>query len=79
MIHLRIDSNELNKDAKFACGIGWPLPTGDKYFFFGESAGEIRSDCPKCNPNPRRLGIPLSQLTKAQFERIEQQHYQEPE
>lgn len=63
MIHVRIDDNELNKDAKFACGISWPLPEGDKYWFQTES-GADRADCPGCNPNgPRKLGTPISQLS----------------
>lgn len=63
MTHVRIDNSELNKDAQFACGIGWPLPEGDKYWFQGES-GADRADCPGCNPaEPRRLGTPISQLS----------------
>jgi Family of unknown function (DUF6527) len=45
MIHVRIDDNELNADAKFACGIKWPLPPGDKYWFQTES-GADHADCP---------------------------------
>lgn len=63
MIHVRIDDNELNKDAKFACGIGWPLPEGDKYWFQTES-GADRADCPGCNPSgPCQLGTPISKLS----------------
>lgn len=32
MLHIRIDDEPLNKDARFACGIGWPMPAGDVYF-----------------------------------------------
>lgn len=64
MIHIRIDDAELNKDARFACGLVWPLPQGDKYFFASESAAERHSDCPACNPGgPRKLGTPISQLS----------------
>lgn len=63
MIHVRIDNEELNANARFACGIGWPLPTGDKYWFQSES-GADRADCPSCNPSgPRPLGTPISQLS----------------
>jgi hypothetical protein len=62
VIHVRIDNNELNAAAQFACGIGWPLPEGDKYWFQSES-GADRSDCPGCNPGgPRQLGTPISQI-----------------
>lgn len=63
MIHVRIDNEELNANARFACGIGWPLPPGDKYWFQSES-GADRADCPGCNPGgPRPLGTPISQLS----------------
>lgn len=63
MIRIRTDDNGMNKDAQFACGIPWPLPTGDKYWFEGER-GADRADCPKCNPGgPRQLGTPISQLS----------------
>lgn len=63
MIHIRTDDNELNRDAVFRCGIAWPLPAGDKYFFAAESAADRLADCPKCNPNPRQIGTPLSELS----------------
>ena len=63
MIHIRVDNEELNSKRRFACGIGPALPTGDVYFFNGES-GADRSDCPGCNPaGPREIGTPLSQLS----------------
>ena len=63
MIHIRIDNAELNRDAKFACGIAWPLPGGDKYYHASESAADRLADCPKCNPHPRQLGTPIGQLS----------------
>jgi hypothetical protein len=63
MIHVRIDTEVLNCNRRFACGIGPELPEGDVYYFQGE-AGADRSDCPGCNPaGPRRLGTPISQLS----------------
>lgn len=64
MIHIRIDDNELNADAVFACGLRGRLPAGDKYFFVSESAADRHSDCPGCNPGgPRPLGTPISRLS----------------
>lgn len=62
MIHIRIDDWEDNSKREFACGVD-PLPPGDKWFHASESAADRLADCPKCNPNPRRLGTPLSQLS----------------
>lgn len=73
MLHIRIDDEPLNKDAKFACGIGWPLPEGDTYFFESEpiqrSAAFLSSRpetaaCPVCFPEGRpQLGTPLSEIS----------------
>lgn len=63
MIHIRIDNEKLNSNRQFACGIGPELPEGDKYYFAAEAASDLLADCPKCNPNPRKLGTPLSQLS----------------
>lgn len=62
MIHIRIDDSELNSERRFACGIGPTLPEGDKWFYASESAAERHADCPGCNPTPRPVGVPLSQL-----------------
>jgi hypothetical protein len=71
-LHIRIDDEPLNSKAKFACGIGWPLPTGDVYFFDSEAhrAGCYLSGrpeceaCPGCFPNGRpRFGTPISELS----------------
>lgn len=61
--HIRLDGAELNADAKMVCGIGWPLPEGDKWVGEGESGLHHRVDCQGCNPNPRPLGTPLSELS----------------
>ena len=63
MIHIRIDDEELNSKARFECGIGWPLPEGDKWFHVSERCADRLADCPGCNPNPRKLGTPLSGLS----------------
>lgn len=71
-LHIRIDDEPLNSNARFACGIGWPLPDGDKYFFEAEPlsrsaaflSGSEFEACPGCFPNGRpRLGTPLSELS----------------
>lgn len=63
MIHVRVDSNELNADQVMACGIVGKLPDGDQYFFQSESASRL-ADCPICNPGgPVKLGVPLSELS----------------
>lgn len=63
MIHIRVDDEELNSKRRFACGLGPDLPPGDVYFFESESAAD-RADCPGCNPaGPRRLGMPISELS----------------
>jgi len=62
MIHVRVDDEELNRNRRFACGIGPDLPEGDVYFFQSEPAAD-RADCPGCNPaGPRKLGTPLKDL-----------------
>jgi hypothetical protein len=63
MIHIRIDDEELNNKRRFACGIGPELPEGDSYFFESEACADRLADCPGCNPHPRKLGTPLSQLS----------------
>lgn len=63
MIHIRIDNERENSKRKFACGIGPELPPGDVYFFAGEPLADVKADCPGCNPNPRQIGTPLSQLS----------------
>lgn len=64
MIHIRTDNESENAKRTFRCGLGPELPEGDKYFFEGEAAAERLSDCPGCNPSgPRKLGVPLSQLS----------------
>lgn len=62
MIHIRIDDEELNSKRKFVCGIGPELPDGDTYYDASERADRL-ADCPGCNPNPRKLGTPLSELS----------------
>lgn len=70
MIHIRVDNEPLNKDRRFACGIGPALPEGDVYYFEGESMADF-ADCPGCNPSgPRKLGIPLSRVTGRDLDRI---------
>ena len=63
MIHIRIDDEIENSKRKFACGIGPDLPTGDTYYFCSESIADYIADCPGCNPHPRKLGTPISQLS----------------
>lgn len=63
MIHIRIDDEELANKRRFACGIGPDLPPGDKYYFASEAIAEVAADCPGCNPSPRKLGTPISQLS----------------
>lgn len=63
MIHIRIDSEELNTKRRFACGLGPDLPPGDKYYFAGESGADF-ADCPGCNPaGPRQIGTPISKIS----------------
>lgn len=68
MIHIRLDDGtggeSPNSEARFACGLTWPLPAGDKYFFEAEVQHHYRVDCLGCNPaGPRKLGTPISQLS----------------
>lgn len=62
MIHIRTDDWDGNSKREFACGLK-ELPDGDKWFHVSESVADRLADCPKCNPNPRQLGTPLSQLS----------------
>lgn len=62
MIHIRTDNEELNSKSRFACGIAYPLPEGDMYFFAGESASH-RADCLECNPYYKPLGTPVSKIS----------------
>lgn len=65
MIHIRTDHHKLNCDAVFVCGISLTelRVAGDKYYHRDESVSDFAADCPKCNPCPRQLGTPLSQLS----------------
>lgn len=63
MIHIRIDDEELNSKRRFACGLGPELPEGDTYYFVGEALADVKADCPGCNPNPRKIGTPLSEIS----------------
>lgn len=63
MIHIRVDNHLENSRREFACGIGPELPEGDTYFFASEDMAHVRADCPGCNPRPRKLGTPLSELS----------------
>jgi hypothetical protein len=65
MIHIRTDDNELNSNATFACGISLAelRAAGDKAYHYSEALADLCADCPKCNPRPRQLGTPLSQLS----------------
>lgn len=63
MIHFRTDEHPLNSKRTFACGIGPDLPEGDQWMGLYESGSDWRVDCPLCNPNPRQLGTPISQLS----------------
>lgn len=71
-LHIRVDDEPLNSKARFACGLGWPLPEGDKLFFAAEEHRAAcyldgRPDmeaCPGCFPRGRpRFGTPLSELS----------------
>jgi hypothetical protein len=62
MIHIRIDDEPLNINRKFACGIGPELPEGDVYYFC-DDYGARYADCPGCNPTPKRLGTPMSEIS----------------
>ncbi len=81
MIHIRIDDEVENARAQFACGIGWPLPTGDVYYFQAEArrAGFREEEvCPGCYQEGKpQIGTPISQLSGrpgtegyAEFQRI---------
>lgn len=71
-LHIRTDNNELNRDARFACGIGWPLPAGDVYFFQAEEGRAacylfMRPEaevCLGCFPHGKpEFGTPISKLS----------------
>ena len=61
MIHIRVDEAELNIHRRFACGTGPELPDGDQWLYPSVVA-DMKADCPGCNPEPRSLGIPMSEL-----------------
>jgi len=63
MIHLRVDDEELNANARFACGIGWPLPDGDKYVNESEYALFHMVTCEGCGGEERQIGTPISELS----------------
>lgn len=66
MIHIRIDNNEQNSNAVFACGIIGTrnLPYDDTYLFESEVSSFHRADCQGCNPGgPHPYGTPISQLS----------------
>ena len=63
MIHIRVDDEHLNLKRRFACGLGPELPSGDTYYFSGESQANHLADCPGCNPFSRQIGTPLSELS----------------
>jgi hypothetical protein len=64
VIHIRHDDEDVKYHGlpRFVCGLA-ELPPGDKWFGAYEPLADVRADCPGCNPNPRRLGTPLSELT----------------
>ena len=62
MIHIRIDQSRRNSKRRFACGIGPELPEGDTYLYDGIIA-DADATCPGCNPTPRPIGTPLSELS----------------
>ncbi|MGB0410165.1 MAG: hypothetical protein ACPGFA_01145 [Pikeienuella sp.] len=70
MIHLRMRGAELNKDAKYHCGLTFPLPEGDKAVYADERGSHHLIDCPGCKPFAARLGTPINELTQARFEEI---------
>ena len=64
VIHLRIDDEDLNSRAKFACGLVGvdSLPKGDKYV----SDGEYRHHwvtCVECGGGEYQIGTPISELS----------------
>lgn len=65
MIHIRYDdAEEAHFGHRYACGLT-ALPHGDKHFYSSDALAftELGADCPGCNPTPRRIGAPLSQLS----------------
>lgn len=64
MTHLRIDDEELNSKAQFACGLVGVsnLPEGDKYYFEAEYKSHLVT-CVGCGGGPPQLGTPLSELS----------------
>ena len=78
MIHIRIDDDDTNANRRFACGIGPELPIGDIYFSESERQATEKADCQGCNPGgpfPRQWGIPLSQVTGADLDRLQAEWY----
>ena len=65
MMHIRVDTEELNSKRRFECGIGPELPLGDKYVFAEEFSLHHLVDCPGClhGKKPQQLGTPLSELS----------------
>lgn len=72
-LHIRVDDEELNVNSRYACGIAYPLPEGDKMFFEEEThrrAGAYfcthpeMDACPGCFPSGKpQFGTPISQLS----------------
>jgi hypothetical protein len=67
MIHL-LDGEDsrnqgLNSERRFLCGIVGRLPEGDVFYYLGWGLSDVLADCPGCNPTPRKIGTPLSQLS----------------
>ena len=62
MIHIQNDPSDPERKGRFACGLD-ALPPGDKWFGCYEFIADLKADCPGCNPTPRQLGTPLSQLS----------------
>lgn len=61
MIHIRVDDGTFNSQRKFVCGLGPDLPEGDRWLYPGIIA-DADADCPGCNPHPKPIGTPLSEL-----------------
>lgn len=71
MIHIRTDTNELNADRKFFCGIGPLLPDGDKWVYEREYGLRSMVDCPICQPVPYAIGRPASSMNGNAADRID--------
>jgi hypothetical protein len=62
MIHIRYDNDEAKYFGhRYACGLD-TLPEGHKWLYPGIVA-HADATCPGCNPSPRPIGTPLSQLS----------------